>query len=32
MKQVYAIAPGRRVKRLVPSLKPALAIKPLLQP
>ncbi|HEY7765360.1 MAG TPA: methyltransferase domain-containing protein [Aestuariivirgaceae bacterium] len=32
MKQVYAISSGKRVKRLVPSLKPALGVRPILQP
>jgi len=32
MKQVYAISSGKRVKKLVPSLKPALGIRPILQP
>jgi SAM-dependent methyltransferase len=32
MKQVYAISAGKRVRRLVPSLKPALGVRPILQP
>jgi SAM-dependent methyltransferase len=32
MKQVYAISSGKRVKKLVPSLKPALGVRPILQP
>jgi SAM-dependent methyltransferase len=32
MKQVYAISSGKRVKKLVPSLNPALGVRPILQP
>jgi SAM-dependent methyltransferase len=32
MKQVYAISSGKKVKRLVPSLQPALGVRPILQP
>jgi SAM-dependent methyltransferase len=32
MKQVYAISSGKRIKKLVPSLKPALGVRPILQP
>jgi hypothetical protein len=32
MKQVYAISSGKKVKKLVPSLQPALGVRPILQP